>query len=66
MLKVGADEPPIAEWTSSVVFLPRNDWSLTICSDYRRLKAVAVRDSYTIQRIDERLGVLESQVFLRR
>lgn len=57
MRDTGLIEPTSAEWTGPVVFVPEKDGTL-YCVDYRRLNAVAVRESHPIPRMDEYIYLL--------
>lgn len=46
-------EPTMSEQASPVDFAPKADGSLRSCVDYRELSAVAVRDVYSLPRMDE-------------
>lgn len=53
-----AIEPSLAEWASPVVFSPKKDGTLRFCVDYRSLKAVTVRNSYPIPRMEDCIASL--------
>lgn len=46
-------KPTKIEWTAPIVLVPVEDKTLQFCVGYRKLKAVAKRESYTVLRIDE-------------
>lgn len=57
-------ESVTTEWAAPIVFAPKKDGIMRFCVDYRRLNAIAQRDSYPIPRIDECIDSLgESTVF---
>jgi hypothetical protein len=53
MLKAGVIEQAHSEWASPVVLDPKHDGCIRICVDYRRLNALAIKESHTIPRMDE-------------
>ena len=64
MLRAGVIEPAQSEWASPVVLVPKPDGTLRVCVDYRRLNAIAVRDTYPLPRMDECIDSLcEANVF---
>ena len=44
---------PLTDWIASVVFAAKTDSKIRLCRDYRRLNAMAIRDAYSIPKIDE-------------
>ena len=58
MLDADVIERAKTEWATPVVLVPKSDGSLRFCMDYRRLKALTVRDSYPLPRMDECLDSL--------
>jgi hypothetical protein len=64
MLRAGVIEPATSEWASPVVLVPKPDWSMRFCIDYRRLNTVTVRESYPLPRMDECIDSLwDARVF---
>jgi RNase H-like domain found in reverse transcriptase/Reverse transcriptase (RNA-dependent DNA polymerase) len=53
MLKAEVIEPATTEWASPIALGAKPDGSTRFCLDNRRLKAVNVRNSYPLTRIDE-------------
>lgn len=64
MCEVGVAEPPVAEWFSPVVFIPKKNGSLQFCVDYSRLNAVAERESYLNTRMNECIdSLVKTKIF---
>ncbi|CAN8070819.1 unnamed protein product, partial [Agarophyton chilense] len=64
MLEEGVIEAAQSAWASPVVLVPKPDGSLRFCSDYRKLNAVTVRDTFLLPRMDECIDSLgEANVF---
>lgn len=53
MLKENVIELVQTEWASPIVLVPKKDWTLRFCVDYRKVNSVTVRDSYRLQRMYE-------------
>ena len=58
MLKRGVIEQSSSPWASPIVLVKEKDESTRFCVDYRRLKDVAIKDSYPLPRIDDSLDAL--------
>ena len=61
LLSIGAiaeADPGECPYASRCVVVEKKDGSHRLCVDYRRLKAITVKDSYTLPRIDEILASL--------
>lgn len=56
MLKMTVIEPDETRWAALIAPTPKMDGSLRFCVGYRRLNAVAVRDSYRMQRMNSALS----------
>lgn len=63
--KAGVAEPVITDWASSSGFVPKKNKSFRFCVSSRPLDTATVRDSYSIQRIDEGIVSLgEAKLFI--
>lgn len=51
-------EPATTEWASPILFAPKKYGSLRFCVNYRKLKVIAMRDSYPLPTMDECMEVL--------
>lgn len=64
MLSEGVIEPACCECGSPIVFAPKEDGTLWLCIDYRKLKAITVKDVYPIRLMDECIVTLsEAKIF---
>lgn len=64
MQQVGMAEPAITEWSSPVMFVPKENYSLQFCAEYCCFNTAAVREKHSIPRVDECIGLLgEDQMF---
>lgn len=52
-IKMVVIEMAETKWAASIVFAPKRDGSLRFVPDYRKVNAVAVRDSYSNPEMDE-------------
>ena len=58
MLDVGAIRPSNSPWASAVVLVQKKDGKLHFCINLQILKARAIKDAYSLPRIDETLDCL--------
>ena len=58
MLDAGVVQPSNSPWCNAVVLVRKKDGSLRFCIDFRRLKALTVKDSHPLPRICETLESL--------
>jgi hypothetical protein len=56
-------EPASPEWASPVVLVAKPDGNLRLYVDYRKLNAVATRDTYPLPRMDECIKSLLDEQF---
>ena len=59
MLDLGAIRPSDSPWCSAVVLVKKKNGELRFCIDMRKLNARAVKDAYSLPRIDETLERLK-------
>lgn len=64
MLELGIIEPTSSEWASPMVVIKKNDGSLRICVDYRRLNSVSKTDAYPMPRVDEMIDRMGRAKFI--
>jgi Reverse transcriptase (RNA-dependent DNA polymerase) len=58
MLDMDVIEPASGPWSAPVVLVPKPDWTILFCIEYRRLNAVTQNDSYALPRFDDCLDSL--------
>ncbi len=58
MQQQGVVQPSVNPWASPVVLVPKKDWSLRFCVDYRKLNSVTKKDVYPLPCIDVILDAL--------
>jgi hypothetical protein len=57
MLKDGHIGPSKSPWSSPIVLIDKNDGSIRLCVDYRKLNDITQSDGYPIPRIDEIISI---------
>ena len=45
--------PSVSPWGAPILFVKKKDGSLRMCTDYRKLNAVTVKNKYPLPRIDD-------------
>lgn len=53
LLKNNLAKPSKSPWASPCLLVPKEDGSLRLCTDYRRVNSVTVKDSFPLPRIDD-------------
>ena len=53
VMKEGIVEPANSEWVLPMVIIKKNDDTICLCVDYRKLNAMTQVDAYPIPRIDD-------------
>lgn len=53
MFKEGVIKPAMLNWASPVVFAPKYDGKRHFYVDHRKLKAISVRETYLLLRMNE-------------
>jgi hypothetical protein len=64
MLRKGLIQPSSSSWRSPVLFVDKSDGSSRLCTDYRRLNDVTIKNKYPLPKIEDLFDQLNgSQVF---
>jgi hypothetical protein len=58
MLELGMIRPSKGPWSSPVVLVTKKNGDVWFCVDYRRLKALTIKDFYLLPNICDTLGAL--------
>ena len=66
MLKDEHIVPSKSPWSSPIVVIDKNDGSIRLCVDYRKLNDISQSDGYPIPRIDEIIQKLGDSNYLSR
>ncbi|CAG2248610.1 unnamed protein product [Mytilus edulis] len=53
MLELGVIEPSMSPWSAPIVPIRKNDGTLRICVDYRKINQITIFDAYPTPRMDE-------------
>ena len=66
LLSKGFIRPSVSPWGAPVLFVKKNDGSLRLCVDYRKLNQVTIKNKYPLPRIDDLFDQLKgAKVFSR-
>ena len=63
MLDQGIIVPSKSPWAAPVVLVRKKDRSIRVCTDFRLLNKVTIKDSYPLPRIDDSLDALSGSVW---
>ena len=56
--------PSVSPWSAPVLFVKKKDWSMRLCIDYRELNNRAIKNKYSLPRIEDLFNQLrEAAVF---
>ena len=64
MRRQGIIKPAISDWAAPIVIVKKNDGSIRLCVDYRRMNALSRVDSYPMPRIDKLIDRLGRAVYI--
>jgi hypothetical protein len=53
LLKKGYICPSVSPWCAPILFVKKNDGTLRLCIDFRKLKKVTMKNKYPLPRIDD-------------
>lgn len=62
----GLIEPEASKWASSVVLVPKIDFSLRLCVDYRSLNETKVAETFHLSRMDDCIDILGGSFVLSK
>ena len=66
LLKKRFVRPSISPWGAPVLFIKKNDGSLKMYIDYRRLNQVTIKNKYPLPRIDELFDQLQGAEYFSK
>ena len=58
--------PNASPWGSPVLFVKKKDGSMRMCTDYRSLNAVTIKNKYPLPKIDDLLDQLKKSKFFSK
>lgn len=66
LLENGLAVPSNSPWASPCLLVPKEDGSLRLCTDYRRVNAVTLPDAYPIPRIDDLVDSVGQSTYISK
>ena len=66
LLENGLAEDSSSEWASPCLMVPKPDGTFRMCTDYRKLNNVTVKDSYPMPRIDDIVDQVANAKYLSK
>ena len=67
MLSKGLIQPSASPWRSPVLFVDKKDGSIRLCTDYRKLNDVTIKNKYPLPKIEDLFDQLNgSKVYFPR
>ncbi|KAH0773630.1 hypothetical protein KY290_010767 [Solanum tuberosum] len=66
LLDKGFIQPSISPWGAPVLFVRKNDGSLSMCIDYRQLNKVTIKNKYPLPRIDNLFDQLQGASYFSK
>ncbi|XP_069191041.1 uncharacterized protein [Procambarus clarkii] len=64
LLDHGLATPCESPWVSPCILVPKPHSKVRLCTDFRKLNAVTIKDSYTLPRIDDILDAIGNATYL--
>ena len=59
LIEKGLIQPSISPWGVAVLFVKKNDWSLRMCIDYRKLNKGTINNKYPLLQINNLFDQLQ-------
>ena len=66
MLKNGIAVPSTSPWASPCLLVPKDDGTMRLCTDYRRLNQVTQPDAFPVPRIDDTLDAVSGASYFTK
>lgn len=63
MLEQGIITPSKSPWAAPLVLVRKKDQSIRVCTDFRFLNSITIKDSYPLPRIDDSLDALGGSIW---
>ena len=64
LLSNGLATPSSSPWASPCILVPKPHGQVRLCTDYRKLNNVTIKDSYPLPRIDDIIDAVGKAKFL--
>ena len=66
LLANGLAVPSVSPWASPCLLVPKEDGTLRLCTDYRRVNSVTLPDAYPIPRVDDLIDAVGQSLYITK